>query len=162
VIYDALLFLHVLSAFSYFLLHGAIASVSFGLERETSSERKAVFDSVLNLTYRWSPISLLILLLTGIVLSFMGRYWSDGWVWGSLGILVLVGILMFIVGGIHLGLKFAGARTEFPTDLPGEGERGYTLVIFVRRLGTRVPKLLTLTGVLALGVILWFMMFKPF
>lgn len=160
--YEALLFFHVLSAFAYFLLHGAVASVSYALERETNPNRKAVFDSVLNLTYRWSPFSLLALLLTGVVLSFMGRYWTDGWVWSSLGILVLTGILMFIVGGIHLSLRFMSDETEYPSDLPAEGQRGYSLVVLVRRLGSRVPTLLTAAGVLAMGFILWFMMFKPF
>lgn len=160
--YEALLFLHVLSAFSYFLLHGAVASVSYALERETDPNRKAVFDSVLNLTYRWSPYSLLVLLLTGVVLSFMGRYWTAGWVWGSLAILILTGVLMFIVGGIHLSLRFLRDEREYPSDLPAEGERGYSLVVLVRRLGGRVPALLTASGVLAMGFILWFMMFKPF
>jgi hypothetical protein len=162
VIYDALLFLHLLSAFAYFLMHGAVASVAFGLKRETESVRREAFDPVLNLTYRWAPISLISLLLSGLLLSFMGRRWAEGWVWGSLGVLVAIGILMFVFGKIYFYLRFASDEAEFPSALPEKGDRLYPLVVMVRRLGTSVPMLLTVTGMLSMAIILWFMMFKPF
>jgi TRAP-type C4-dicarboxylate transport system permease small subunit len=154
--YDAILFVHVASTLGYFLAHGVFASVTFALNRENHSERLEALERVMDRAGPWSLGSLLVIVVSGIVLMVMGNWWQDAWTWLSLLILTVVGIVMVLFGGVHLGL---GLGTE---EMPAEGERWYRTVQWGLRLGTRIPMLLTITGLTALSLILWLMMFKPF
>ncbi|MFQ5943649.1 MAG: DUF2269 family protein [Anaerolineales bacterium] len=154
--YDVILFLHVASVLGYFLVHGAFASVSFALNRETEPRRLKALESVFDLTGPWSLGSALVMVVTGLVLMVMGNWWRDGWAWLSLLIFIVIGVVMILFGGVQIGFRFE--REE----RPAEGERWYTVVEWGLRLGSRIPLLLTVTGMTALVLILWLMMFKPF
>ena len=154
--YDAILFLHVASALGYFLVHGAFASVSFALNRETEPRRIEALESAMDRAGPWSLGSLLTIVASGIALMVMGNWWRDGWTWLSLLILIVIGVVMVLFGGVHLGLRLG---TE---EMPAEGERWYRTVQWGLRLGNRIPMFLAVTGLTALGLILWLMMFKPF
>jgi uncharacterized membrane protein len=154
--YDAILFLHVASALGYFLVHGAFASVSFALNRETEPRRLKALESVFDLVGPWSLGSLLVMTVSGIALMVMGNWWRDGWAWLALLILVVIGVVMVLFGGVQIGFRFE--REE----RPAKGERWYTIVELGLRMESRIPLVLTVTGLTALGLILWLMMFKPF
>ena len=154
--YDLILFLHVASALGYFLVHGAFASVSFALNRETEPRRIEALESAMDRAGPWSLGSLLTIVASGIALMVMGNWWRDGWTWLSLLILIVIGVVMVLFGGVHLGLRLG---TE---EMPAEGERWFRTVQWGLRLGSRTPLFLTVTGLTALGLILWLMMFKPF
>jgi MFS superfamily sulfate permease-like transporter len=154
--YDAILFLHVASALGYFLFHGAFASVTFALNRESQPERLKALESVMDLSGPWSLRSVLVTVLSGVVLMVMGDWWRDAWPWLSLLILIAIGVLMVIFGGVFLGWRLG---TE---EMPAEGERWYRTVQWGLRIGSRTPLFLTFTGLTALVLILWLMMFKPF
>ena len=92
--YRIIVFLHILGAMGFLLAHGASASVAFRLRREKEIERiKALLDvSGTAVLMMW--ISLLVLAVAGIVLGFMGRWWSRGWIWTSIGLFLAIGILV--------------------------------------------------------------------
>ena len=154
--YDVILFLHVASALGYFLAHGAFASVSFALNREAEPRRLKALESVLDLSGPWSIGSLLVMLVTGLALMVIGNWWRDVWPWLALVILFAIGVVMILFGGVLLGSRFGTEET------PAEGERWYRTVQWGLRLGSRTPLFLTVTGLTALVLILWLMMFKPF
>jgi len=154
--YDVILFLHVASVVGYFLVHGAFASVTFALNRESQPERLQALENILDSTGPWSLGSVLVTVVSGIVLMVMGNWWRDAWPWLSLLILIVIGGVMVIFGGIFLGLRLG---TE---EMPAKGERWYRTVQWGLRLGSRTPLFLTATGLAALVLILWLMMFKPF
>lgn len=154
--YDLILFLHVASALGYFLVHGAFASVSFALNRETEPQRIEALESAMDRAGPWSLGSLLTIVASGIALMVMGNWWRDGWTWLSLLILIVIGVVMVLFGGVHLGLRLG---TE---EMPAEGKRWDRTVQSGLRLGNRIPMFLAITGLIALGLILWLMMFKPF
>ncbi len=154
--YQIILYLHVASALSYFLFHGAFASVTFALNRESQPERLKALAGFRDQAGPWSLGGALLMVLSGIVLMVMGNWWRDAWPWLAMLILIAVGVVMVIFGGVFLGSRLG---TE---EMPAEGERWYRMVQWGLRLGSRTPLFLTVTGLTALGLILWLMMFKPF
>lgn len=156
--YDTVLFLHVLSALVYLLFHGAVASVTFALKREQMPERINAFDGVMNLAYDVAPYALAVLVLSGILLGFLGRWWTDGWIWTAIGLLLGLGILMNRLGRAWL---FEGFRKADQPVVPNPPAAEQSRQASLRRFFLS-PMFFTVTGVGTLALILWLMMFKPF
>ena len=156
--YELLRFLHVLSAMAYFLFHGAVASVTFALRREPGPKRIEALSAVMVFAYAGAPIAGVALVLTGIVMGFMGRWWGNRWLWTSLGLLLTIGVLMNRLGKPYMTEWFARARNrEAQARKPARaGFAGAMRELFFH------PMFFTLTGLIGLAIILWLMMFKPF
>lgn len=163
--YAWLVYLHVLAVLAFLLTHGASSVVAFRLR---SQKDPAVARAWLELyvnggVYGVLYGSLLVLLATGVVTAFMGKWWSQGWVWSSL--LLLVGIIvgMFIIalryfGKLRraLGMEWFDGRRGHPAEPPAPDEE--ILAILVKSPAIT----LTSIGFGGIAVILWLMMFKPF
>ena len=155
--YELLRFLHVLSAMAYFLFHGAVASVTFALRRNPGPTRIEALSEVMRLAYIGAPIAGIVLVLTGIILGIMGRWWGDRWLWTSLGLLLTIGVLMNRLGKPYMTEWFARARNrEAQARMPARaGFAGALREVFFH------PMFFTVTGLIGLAIILWLMMFKP-
>jgi hypothetical protein len=162
--YNLLLFIHVGSALAYFLYHGAVASVAFALKRDTKTEQLEVLSDMLDIAYRVAPLSLVTLLVSGVLLAFVGRWWSDGWIWTSIAAFIVIGIAMFMVGKLYVIRQFEHVDSQTQALEPGEDYRFLRLVLgpFMNRHYAKIPMVLTITGLLVMSGILWLMMFKPF
>ena len=155
--YESLRFLHVLSAMAYFLFHGMVASITFALRREPGPKRIGVLSEVMVLAYKGAPIAGVGLVLTGIVLGFLGRWWGERWLWASLGLLLTIGILMNRIGKAYLTEWFVRARN--PDDpILARSRVGISRGV---RTFTFNPMFFAVMGLIGLAVVLWLMMFKP-
>jgi len=155
--YELLRFLHVLSAMGYFLFHGAVASVTFALRREPGPKRIDALSAVMVLAYKGAPIAGVMLVLTGILLGFLGRWWGDRWLWTSLGLLLMIGVLMNRLGKAYMTEGFARATNPAVQIQPQAraGISGGVRAFFLN------PMFFAATGMIGLAIILWLMMFKP-
>jgi len=155
--YELLRFLHVLSAMAYFLFHGAVASVTFAIRREPGPKRIDALSEVMVLAYRGAPIAGVVLVLSGILLGFMGRWWGDRWIWASVAVLLVIGILMNRLGKPYMTEGFSRARNPSAQLRPqaGRGILGGMRAFFFH------PMFFTFTGMIGLAIVLWLMMFKP-
>lgn len=161
--YPWIIFLHVAAAFAFVLAHGASAAAAFALRRERSLERIRALLTLSGSTFNVMYLSLLTLLVSGIVGGVMGRWWSRGWIWTSLGALIAIMVGMTAFGTLSygkirkaVGLEyFENWRPHPPID-PVSAEEIEAL------LSRTQPVLLTLIGYGGLLIILWLMMFKPF
>ncbi len=161
--YPLLLFLHVVAVFGFLMAHGVSASISFALRGERELER---VRALLLLSAKSYPVmygSLLLLLVVGIVLGFMGSWWSHGWIWLSLILLVAIYLVMGrfgarIYGGARklTGLPYMEHGKIQPPIEPASPEEINAL------LSQGNPLLLTVIGFGGIVVIAWLMMFKPF
>jgi hypothetical protein len=91
-----LIFLHVLSAITFFLAHGASAAMAFRVRRETDFAR---IGALLDLS--WSTmilmgVSFLVMGLTGIILPFLIHIWGKVWIWASIVLMLFVFIYMAV------------------------------------------------------------------
>jgi len=164
-LYQWLVFTHVLGVFGFLLAHGASAAIAFRLrgEREVAPVR-----ALLDLSRSAAIVanaSLLALLAAGIAAGFMGGWWSRGWIWVALGLLILISFAMTGVGSRPLtrvrrlldGTEFRGEKGDPKTSatIPTDQQ-------LAAALSTIKPWLLTAIGGGGLALILWLMMFKPF
>jgi uncharacterized membrane protein HdeD (DUF308 family) len=158
------LFIHVGSALAYFLYHGAVASVAFALKRETNTEQLEVLSGMLDIAYRVAPLSLVTLLVSGVLMAFMGRWWSHGWIWTSIAAFIVIGIVMFMVGKLYVIRQFERVDNQTQDPEPEENYRILRLVLgpIMNRHYAKIPAFLTIAGLLVMSGILWLMMFKPF
>jgi MFS family permease len=155
--YEILRFLHVLSAMAYFLFHGAVASVAFAIKREPGPKRIEVLSAVMVFAYAGAPIAGGGLVLTGIILGIMGHWWGDRWIWASVAVLLVIGILMNRLGKPYMTEGFARASTPNAQIQPQarRGMSGGMRAFLVH------PMFFTVMGLIGLTTVLWLMMFKP-
>ena len=106
-----------------------------------------------------------VMLISGIILGFMGRFWSEAWVW--IAIVVFV-VILFVMGGYgrnnfdRVSYLFDPEKYKAPRDKKGEEPIPASDEDLAAEQAKGRPVMLTVTGLAALALILWLMMFKPF
>jgi hypothetical protein len=162
--YQIILYLHVAGALGFFLFHGATASASFGLKREQGRESIELLLKMREFSGIGGSISISVSLITGIVLGFMGRFWSEAWIWIALGIFL---VISFVMGGYgrnnfdRISYMIDPEKYKAPRDKKGEEPIPAAEEELAEEQSKGRPVMLTVTGIAALGIILWLMMFKP-
>ncbi len=94
VLYKPLLFIHIFFGFLYMLSHGASATVAYRLRHESGLERVRALLDLSRSSFTLMYLALLAMLLGGIALGFLGHFWSSGWIWASLVLLVVILVAM--------------------------------------------------------------------
>ena len=164
-LYKWLIFLHVLGAFVFLFGHGASGLVAFRLRSERNLERIQALLTLYSTQAAWSITygSLLLMLVTGIITGFQGHWWSMGWIWAALILLIALIVTMYIIGTNYytqvrkaVGLEYMEGSKSQPAVEPASAEEIDVLL-------NRSPAMsLTLIGIVGSAIILWLMMFKPF
>ncbi len=161
--YRWLVFFHILSVLIFTLGHGASAAVALRLRAESEPVR---LGALLDLS-RWSlnlaGLGLLGVLITGLAAGFIGPWSGTGWFWASLAIFLVVGGLMTPLGrGYFDQVRRAvgtptGNRKKDAAGTPALEPAELALVLRSSR-----PLMTSAIGLVALTVLVWLMMFKPF
>ena len=162
-LYNSVLFIHIFFGFLYMLSHGASVTVAYRLRRENGLERIRALLDLSASSFTLMYLGLLAMVLGGVTLGFLGRWWSTGWLWTSIAILVLILVLMGLIASKHFhrvrraaGLPFLDGYKEHPAVTPASPEELHQL------LQSGGPQLITLIGLGGWAVILGLMIFKPF
>src|SRR3982751_1551465 len=92
--YRWLVFLHILSGFTFFMAHGVSALMAFRLKRESNPERMRAILDFSNFALPVMYWSLMLLVLAGIGAGIMGNWFSMGWIWAAIVLLVVLWIGM--------------------------------------------------------------------
>ena len=164
-VYQIILYLHVAGALGFFLFHGATASASFGLKREQGREAIELLLKLRETAGVAGGISMTVSLISGIVLGFMGRFWSEAWIWIALGVFLVITIVMGGYGRNNfdrISYMIDPEKYKAPRDKKDEEPIPATDEELAAEQAKGRPVMLTVTGIAALGFILWLMMFKPF
>ena len=158
-----LVFLHVLSAFTFFLAHGTSVAMAFKIRNETNFERiRAMLDlsvSTINAVF----ISFLAMGLTGLTLPFILKLWGRGWIWASIVLMVIVLVQMGLMNEKRyktlrklVGLPYMQGNKEYPAEEPASLQE---IREHMKKL--RVEELVVVGYVIPM-IVLWLMVFKPF
>ena len=161
--YRLFVYLHILGAMGFMLSHSASALMAFKVRRETELARIRALLDVSGTSWIFFAITFLLLLLSGIVSGIMGRWWSEGWMWLSLGLLIAMSVYMGWSTRVHyhalrkvVGLPYMEGSKEMPAEEPASEAE-------IRAVqATHRPGLLAGIGFGTTVVIVWLMMFKPF
>ena len=163
VLYRSVLFIHIFFGFLYMLSHGTSATVAYRLRQETGLERIRALLDLSASSFTLMYISLLAMVLGGVALGFLGRWWSTGWIWTSIALLVLILVVMGLMASKHfhrvrraVGLPFLDGTKQHPAVAPASPEELHQLLQSGR------PYVITLIGLGGWAIILGLMIFKPF
>jgi Na+-transporting methylmalonyl-CoA/oxaloacetate decarboxylase gamma subunit len=162
--YPWLIFLHVISAFAFFLAHGATATVMFRLRSERDPARLMALLDLSPAVSGIMGITLLLLLVTGILAGFMGRLWGRGWIWAALILLIAITFMMSFIGRLYFDrVRHAlGKATDEDQRKKNAPPPALTPDELAAVINAGRPTLLAVIGLGGLAVITWLMMFKPF
>ena len=158
-----LIFLHVLSAITFFLAHGSSATMAFKVRNETDFARIRTMLELSESTLEIMFVAFLMMGLTGLALPFFMHIWDKGWVWLSIVLMAFVFIWMvwmsertYRVLRKLVGLPYRQASKEYPAEPPADTEQ---IVSHLKNINV-MPILLIGYGIPA--VVLWLIIFKPF
>src|SRR3990172_349284 len=84
-------------------------------------------------------LCLAVLLVAGIILGFLGRWWGMGWIWTSLALLVLAAVGMYLRASLPFnrirqaaGLPYFDGRRAQPASAPEGDEAVKAAVASIR------------------------------
>jgi uncharacterized membrane protein len=155
--YSWLVFLHVASVVGFLLSHGGSAVAAFRLRRESSPDAIRALLRVSTLSSQVMYPFLLLVFVTGVALGFAGHWWGYAWIWTAVALLLLASGVMVALGMPYNRLRAAAgeARGRQPSAPAPPEEIG-------RMAASTRPGLITALGVVALALLLWLMILKPF
>jgi hypothetical protein len=162
-LYPWVVFVHVAAAFLFVMGHGASMWVSDQIRHERDATRIAVLLEMSSRSLGLVYGSLLTLIVAGILAGIMGGYFSQGWIWASIAVLVMITVLMYALASRYYGRvrEAVGQRSyETPKDAPDPTP--VSAEDLAALVDSRRPDVIGLIGVIGLLVLLWLMMFKPF
>jgi plastocyanin len=154
-VYQWWVFVHLVGVFAFLVMHGISMGVSVRLRAERDARRVVELLLLSAWATRYMYVGLGLLLLGGIVGGFLGHWWSYGWIWASIGILVLATMAMYALATPYYRRVGVVARAK------AEGQTAVTDEQFDQVLRSNRSTTVVLVGSVALLAILYFMIFKP-
>ena len=158
-----LVFIHVLSAITFFLAHGTAATMVFQVRHETDFDRiRAMLDLSVSTFQVYIP-AFALLGLTGLAMPFLIHIWNKIWIWLSIVLILFVAVWMGMVNEKQIkqlrrlvGLPYMQGNKQYPAEPPASPEEVEALLKKIN------PRQWALVGYGIPAVVLWLMIFKPF
>lgn len=154
--YQWVVFAHIAGVLAFMLAHGTSVAVAFKLRNERDRARIAALIDLSGSTISAMYVALVLLLGGGITAGFMGKWWSRGWIWASLGILLAVAGVMYPLGSRYFR-RIKDATRMRPSGAPQVSDEELAELV-----GSSRPMLLLVVGAGPFLLILYLMIFKPF
>lgn len=146
-LYVWLKFIHILSVGAFLFVHGVAGGVAFVLREQAVSSTTRPLLGISRVTGQASYPLLLLIIITGVWMTFAGNWGHMVWPWAALAVLILAtGFMGYIARPYYLAREAAKG---------GDGE-------VAAQLKRSQPQLAAAVGVVALVVIFALMVFKPF
>lgn len=163
-LYQLVVFLHVIAVLGYLLAHGVSASVSYAIKKERDVNRIRALLDLSAASYPAMLWTLLAVVVFGLAAAFLNMvWWKFGWIWVSIVVLVVIVVLMAIYGAAVFGeirkaagLPYMVKGKPFPAEPAKSDEEVYAAAAKVN------PTLLLVIGYGGFAVIAWLMTAKPF
>src|SRR5262245_58727689 len=144
-LFQWIVYVHILAVFAFLLAHGTATAITFKLRGERQIERiRALLDLSQSMRILGS-VSLLVLILAGIILGFMGNWWGHGWIWTALILLVLMSAAM----GVLASRPLAQARQILAASSTTQVDQQLTTL-----LSAPNPVILSVIGGVGIAIIL--------
>ena len=158
-----LVFLHTLSAFTFFLAHGTSVAMAFQIRKETDFARiRAMLDLSMS-TMIVMGIAFLVMGLTGLIMPFILKLWGKGWIWVSIVLMIIVFLQMAFMNEKRykilrklVGLPYMQGNKTFPAETPASQPE---VEAQIKKM--KVGELVAVGYVIPM-IVLWLMVFKPF
>jgi len=148
-------FVHVAAVFAFLLSHGVSVAVAFRLRRERDPVRVLTLAQLSGNSINVFYWSLAALVGAGIVLGFLGHWWSYTWIW------IAIGVLVATIGAMYMVATPYYRKIRTVAGAMAGGSQAVTQDQFVSLLQSSRLFVVTAIGFGGLGVILWLMIMQP-
>jgi hypothetical protein len=146
-LYVWLKFIHLAGLVAFLFGHGIADGASLAIRAKPAAEVSRALLQLSIWSYRIAYPGLFLLLATGVWMGFAGSWWARGWIWASIGVLVVVfGLMTFV------SIPYHQARDNAKEDDSA----------LAQRLDRTRPLLAVWIGAVGVLVLLFLMVFKPF
>jgi hypothetical protein len=146
-LYVWLKFIHLAGLGAFLFGHGIAGGASLALRARPAGDVSRALLQLSIWSYRIAYPGLFLLLATGVWMGLAGSWWGRGWIWASIGVLVVVfGLMTFV------SIPYHQAR-----DSAQEGDSA-----LAQRLDRTRPVLAVWIGAVGVVALLFLMVFKPF
>ena len=157
--YQWWLWAHILFVAGFLLSHGTSAAMGFRLRQEQSADEIRGLTRLSKATNNFTYGFLLLIILTGVAMGFQNNWWRFAWIWVALGVLIVaIGAMNALSQPYHnirVGVGLPGRRRN-ETAAPASPEQLQQLVARAN------PWPISLVGAVAILILLWLMVLKPF
>lgn len=159
-LYQWMVFLHIAGVFAFLVAHGVSVGVAFRVRRERDPRRIMALLDLSSWSVSLMYLGLVLLLGGGVTAGFSpgipGSWWGDGWIWVSLGTLLLVMIAMYAVAATYY------RRLRLIVGAMADGSQAVGDERLADLLEGPRPWVLAVIGFGGVLFILYLMLFKPF
>ena len=142
-LYLWLRFLHIVGVVAFVMPHGVSAAASFAVRGQVTAQTGRLLKLSQSASFGSYP-GLLLLIVTGVWMGFIGPWWSQKWIWAAIVVLVLVAVAM------------AGLARPYYMAREAKDEAG-----IAERLNAARPVAAAAIGGVGLLVLIFLMVFKP-
>ena len=162
-IYPWVVLVHVVSAFTFVLVHGVSAFVPFRVRSEPDRVRIAALLDLSGSSLTLTFVSLGVAVLSGIAAAIMGGHFSQFWPWAAIAVLIAVSGVMTPMATYPLtAIRRAIGQPNRDDKKKGIVPEPLTdAEIATLRAGLR-PELAAAVGFAGLVILIWLMEAKPF
>ena len=157
-----LLFGHIASVAGFLLAHGTSAAMAFRLRSEKTTDGIRSLTELSKQSTQAMYSFILLIFITGLLLGIQGGWFGRYWIWTAMVVLIAtIGVMSALGGRFNavrgaVGLPAWDRRGKVTTSAPGSPE-DIRLAVEAAPVG-----LITAIGVVALALLLWLMILKPF
>lgn len=158
-----LIFLHTLSAITFFLAHGTSLAMAFQIRKETDFARIRAMLDLSESTLITAMIAFLVMGVSGLIMPFILKLWGKGWIWVSIILMFAVFLQMVFMNEKRykilrklVGLPYRQGNKIFPAAAPATPDE---VEAHIRTLNFNE---LMVVGYVIPMIVLWLMVFKPF
>jgi len=146
-LYVWLKFVHLVGLGAFLFGHGIAGGASLALRVRPAGDVSRALLQLSIWSYRIAYPGLVLLIVTGVWMGFVGSWWGRGWIWASIAVLVVVfGLMSFV------SVPYHKAR-----DSAKEGDSA-----LAERLEKTRPFAAVWIGAIGILALLFLMVFKPF
>ncbi len=148
-------FVHVAGVFAFLITHGVSIGAAFRLRKERDPVRVLALLQLSGSSIMAFYISMLVLVGAGVVLGFLGKWWSYVWIWTSIGVLVATILAMYAIATPYY------RKVRLVAGAMAEGSKAVSDEDWAALLTSPRLFVLAAVGIGGLGVILWLMVIQP-
>jgi len=158
-----LIFLHTLSAFTFFLGHGTSVAMAYQIRKEKDFARIRAMLDLSESTLIVAFVAFLIMGLSGLVMPFILKLWGKGWIWASIVLILIVFLQMVFMNEKRykilrklVGLPYRQGNKILPAEAPASQSE---VEAHIKKMNVNE---LVIVGYVIPMIVLWLMVFKPF
>jgi len=158
-----LIFLHTLSAITFFLAHGTSMAMAFQIRKETDFARIRALLDLSESTLITAFIAFLVMGLSGLIMPFLLKLWGKGWIWVSIILIFAVFLQMVFMNEKRykilrklVGLPYRQGNKILDAEAPATPAE---VQAHIQKMN---PNELVIVGYVIPMIVLWLMVFKPF